>query len=128
MNQQSLWFIDDAITLVHDAEGGIVYHPARLPPATADQWLATLRALGVGLADLRRIVLEQALWVGGGGLVLAVAVGALLLALADAAAVPVAVDAGGAALVAALVLLVALGSGLLAMRSLRRADPITLLR
>ena len=58
MNQQSLWFIDDAITLVHDAEGGIVYHPARLPPATADQWLATLRAL-VSWRSLRRPMYER---------------------------------------------------------------------
>lgn len=58
MNQQSLWFIDDAITLVRDAEGGIVYHPARLPPATADQWLATLRAL-VSWRSLRRPMYER---------------------------------------------------------------------
>ena len=58
MNKQLLWFIDDAITLVHDAEGGIVYHPARLPPATADQWLATLRAL-VSWRSLRRPMYER---------------------------------------------------------------------
>jgi len=58
MNKQLLWFIDDAITLAHDAEGGIVYHPARLPPATADQWLATLRAL-VSWRSLRRPMYER---------------------------------------------------------------------
>ncbi len=58
MNQQSLWFIDDPITLVQDAEGGIVYHPARLPPATADQWLATLRA-HVPWRSLRRPMYER---------------------------------------------------------------------
>jgi putative ABC transport system permease protein len=89
---------------------------------------ATLRALGVSHGALRAVVLEQALWVGGGGLVLAAAIGAGLLALAAGAAVPIAIDPGGAALVAGLVLLVALGSGLAAMRSLRRADPIELLR
>jgi len=89
---------------------------------------ATLRALGVGFPALRRIVLEQALWVGGGGLLIAAVVGSLLLAAAAWAAVPVAVDLRGAGLVALLVLLVATGSGLAAMRSLRHADPIELLR
>jgi putative ABC transport system permease protein len=89
---------------------------------------ATLRALGVSHAALRRVVLEQALWVGCGGLVLAAGIGAVLLAIAAAAAVPVAIDLPGAVVVGALVLLVALGSGLAAMRTLRRADPIELLR
>jgi len=52
----------------------------------------------------------------------------VLLAIAAAAAVPVAIDLPGAVVVGALVLLVALGSGLAAMRTLRRADPIELLR
>jgi len=89
---------------------------------------ATLRALGVGFADLRRIVLEQALWVGGGGLAIAVIVGTALLAVASWADVPVAIDLRGAVLVGLLVQGVALGSGLAAMRSLRHADPIELLR
>ena len=66
MNKQLLWFIDDAITLVHDAEGGIVYHPARLPPATADQWLATLRAL-VSWRSLRRPMYERVVDAAPGG-------------------------------------------------------------
>lgn len=89
---------------------------------------ATLRALGVGANDLRRIVLEQAMWVGGGGLAIALLVGSALLAAANWADVPVAMDLRGATLVGLLVLGVALGSGLAAMRSLRHADPIALLR
>ncbi|MBN8742024.1 MAG: ABC transporter permease [Lysobacterales bacterium 69-70] len=89
---------------------------------------ATLRALGVSQAALRRVVLEQALWVGCGGLLLAAGIGAVLLAIAAAAAVPVAIDVLGAVVVGLLVLLVAIGSGLAAMRSLRQADPIVLLR
>jgi putative ABC transport system permease protein len=89
---------------------------------------ATLRALGVSFADLRRIVLEQALWVGGSGLAIAVVVGSLLLAAAHWADVPIAIDLPGAVLVGLLVLGVALGSGLAAVRSLRHAEPIVLLR
>jgi putative ABC transport system permease protein len=82
----------------------------------------------VGANDLRRIVLEQAMWVGGGGLAIALVVGTALLAAASWADVPVAMDLRGATLVGLMVLGVALGSGLAAMRSLRHADPIALLR
>lgn len=89
---------------------------------------ATLNALGVGVRALRSVVLEQALWVGAIGLLGAAALGGLLLALARIEDVPMVLNAG--ATLASLLLMMGLAavSGLAAMRSLRYADPATLLR
>lgn len=89
---------------------------------------ATLNALGVGVGALRKVVLEQAFWVGAIGLIGAVALGALLLLAARSQDVPVAL--GPVAAVACIVLILgqAAVSGMAAMRSLRRIDPATLLR
>lgn len=89
---------------------------------------ATLNALGVGVGNLRWVVLEQAFWVGAFGLVGAVLFGALLLWLAQSQNVPVALNVPVSALCVLLVLGLAAVSGLFALRSLRRADPASLLR
>jgi putative ABC transport system permease protein len=89
---------------------------------------ATLNALGASVAALSRVVLEQALWVGLLGVALAAAASSALLTLAARHDVPVAMSwpvAGGCGL---LVGLLALLSGLLAVRGLLRADPVLLLR
>jgi putative ABC transport system permease protein len=89
---------------------------------------ATLNALGVGIAELRWVVLEQAFWVGVAGLVGAIVLGGLLLLLARIEDVPVVLDYS----VSVVCMLVALGvaaiSGLSAVQKLHRADPATLLR
>ncbi|TBR40037.1 MULTISPECIES: ABC transporter permease [Dyella] len=89
---------------------------------------ATLNALGVGVGALRKVVMEQAFWVGAIGLAGSMVLGILFLAIARSRSVPVALDP----IVAAACLLLGMGlaivSGLAAMRSLRRADPATLLR
>jgi putative ABC transport system permease protein len=89
---------------------------------------ATLNALGVGVGALRKVVMEQAFWVGAIGLAGSVLLGAILLVLANSRSVPVAI--GPFAVLACLVLSMGLAvvSGLAAMRSLRRADPASLLR
>lgn len=89
---------------------------------------ATLNALGVSRGALSRVVIEQACWIGGLGFVVAVCASALLLTVATAYRVPVAMN-GTAVLACALLLVVlALLSGLGAVRSLLRADPAALLR
>jgi len=89
---------------------------------------AMLNALGVGLSNLRWVVLEQALWVGAAGLMGAAILGALLLLIAQSQDVPVVFNA----FVSLACILVALGvtgvSGLAAVRSLRHAEPAMLLR
>ncbi|HXD38310.1 MAG TPA: ABC transporter permease [Rhodanobacter sp.] len=89
---------------------------------------ATLNALGVGVGALRKVVLEQAFWVGFLGLLGASALGIVLLLLARSQDVPVVLNAPAALACIALVMGLAAVSGLAAMRSLRRADPATLLR
>lgn len=89
---------------------------------------ATLNALGVGVAALRRVVLEQAFWVGALGLLGAGLLGIVLLLLARSQNVPVVLNLPAALACIVLVLGLAAVSGLAAMRSLRRADPATLLR
>lgn len=89
---------------------------------------ATLNALGVGVRALRWVVLEQAFWVGSLGLASTAVLGGLLLALARSQDVPVVLSASIALVCAAVIMALAAVSGLAAMRSLRRADPATLLR
>jgi putative ABC transport system permease protein len=89
---------------------------------------ATLNALGVGVPALRRVVLEQAFWVGALGLLGAAVLGSVLLVLAHSQDVPVILNVPVTLACVALVMGLAAVSGLAAMRSLRRADPATLLR
>lgn len=89
---------------------------------------ATLNALGVGVGALRKVVLEQAFWVGALGLVGATVLGVLLLLGARAEDVPVTLGPLAALACIVLVMGQAAVSGMAAMRSMRRIDPATLLR
>lgn len=89
---------------------------------------ATLHALGVGFAQLRHVVLKQAAWVGAFGLVVGGIATLLVVFLAHRRDVPVQLDLTTAAICAALVMGIALLSGLAAVRTLRHADPALLLR
>jgi putative ABC transport system permease protein len=89
---------------------------------------ATLNALGVGVSALRRVVLEQAFWVGALGLLGASLLGVALLMLARSQDVPVVLNVPAALACIILVMGLAAVSGLAAMRSLHRVDPATLLR
>lgn len=89
---------------------------------------ATLNALGVGINALRRVVLEQAFWVGAIGLAGATLLGTLLIVLARAQDVPVVVDLPVTLACVLLVMALAMVSGLVALNSLNRVDPATLLR
>ncbi|RAP57473.1 ABC transporter permease [Oleiagrimonas sp. MCCC 1A03011] len=89
---------------------------------------ATLNALGVGVRALRWVILEEALWVGALGLAGAAILGSLLILLARREDVPVVLNLPVTLACVFLVLALAVVSGLGSMRSLRRADPATLLR
>jgi putative ABC transport system permease protein len=88
---------------------------------------ATLRALGVPLAALRAVVLEQSFWIGLAGIGVTTVAAALLLSTA-ATVVAVAVPWWAAAATAAFTLLVSLGSGLLSLGPLLKTEPAELLR
>lgn len=51
-------FVDEALALACDAEGGIVYHPARVPPGLAAGWLEALLR-GLPWRSLRRPMYER---------------------------------------------------------------------
>ncbi|MDB5846931.1 MAG: transporter permease [Rhodoferax sp.] len=89
---------------------------------------AMLNALGASLLSLSRVVLEQACWIGGLGLVLGGLTSGLLLWLAAQYDVPVDMNLPVALGCAALVASLALASGLVAIRGLLRAEPAMLLR
>jgi putative ABC transport system permease protein len=89
---------------------------------------ATLNALGVGIAPMRWVVLEQAFWVGAVGVVLATSSGLVIIALARWRDVPVAFDRTVWVSCGVVVMALAMLSGIVALRSLRRADPAELLR
>lgn len=89
---------------------------------------AMLNALGASLLSLSRVVLEQACWIGGLGLVVGGLTSGVLLRLASWYDVPVDMNPMVAAGCAALVVSLALASGLFAVRGLARAEPAMLLR
>lgn len=89
---------------------------------------ATLHALGVGVRALRRVVLEQAAWVGAFGIVAGGLATVFVVVLAQRRDVPAQLSPLVVLVCAALVMGIALLSGLAALRTLRRADPASLLR
>ena len=89
---------------------------------------ATLNALGVGRSSLRKVVMEQAFWVGALGLLCSVVIGAVLLMIARSRSVPMEMRPLTAVACLTLSMALAIVSGLASVRSLRRADPASLLR
>lgn len=89
---------------------------------------ATLNALGVGVNALRKVVMEQAFWVGTLGLLGSSVLAGLLFVLAGHYNVPVELSPVAALACLFLSMILALVSGLAAIRTLRHADPASLLR
>jgi putative ABC transport system permease protein len=89
---------------------------------------ATLNALGAGMNALRRVVLTQAAWIGGLGMILGGILSTALLIAAEQSDVPVAMTPLVASVCVGLVFGLALVSGLIAMSGLLRADPAILMR
>ncbi|MBU4432972.1 MAG: ABC transporter permease [Alphaproteobacteria bacterium] len=88
---------------------------------------AALRALGFTVGALRAIVLAQTAWIAAAGVVLAGVLTGLLVALARLKATPLVLTPIMAVLAMGLVVAVALGSGLWALRRVAQADPAALL-
>lgn len=89
---------------------------------------AALRALGVSLRSLRGIVLEQSFWIGLVGLCITAAGTTAVWGIAYANHVAFAAPAWAIVTTVVLIMAIAGGSGLLALRALSRAEPATLLR
>lgn len=89
---------------------------------------AAMRALGVARSSLRAIVIEQALWVGVIGLAVTGALTLLIGALADHWRIAMAFPWWMLGGVATVMMVIAVLSGLLALRPLMSAEPASLLR
>ena len=89
---------------------------------------ASLRALGVSMGSLRRVVMELSLWVGIAGLVLTVLLTALVWLLASQFNVPLDFPLFIDIPVAIALPVVAILSGVLSLRILSRTQPADLLR
>ncbi len=89
---------------------------------------AMLNALGAGLAALRRVILEQAFWVGTIGIVIGALVSLALALLASSQDVPITFDLFAAIACGLLVMTIALISGLLAVGAINELEPANLLR
>jgi len=89
---------------------------------------AMLNALGAGLSALRRVILEQAFWVGMVGVAIGSALSIAIMLLAAGQDVPIVFNAIAASSCALLVMSIALVSGLLAAGVINHLEPANLLR
>lgn len=89
---------------------------------------ASLRALGVSMGSLRRIVMELSFWVGVVGVGAAILLTWLVSLLAAANAVIIALPPILLIVVGGGLILIAMGSGLLSMGILKKSQPADLLR
>jgi len=89
---------------------------------------ASLRALGVGMGSLRRIVMELSFWVGCVGVIAAIGLTMAVQALAMAGAVIIALPVGLLVFVGGGLILIAMLSGLLSLGILKNSQPADLLR
>lgn len=89
---------------------------------------AAMRALGVSQTALRKVVLEQAFWIGVVGLMITALLTAGVAFLAQSAAIAMKFPIWLMVGTSATVLMIAMGSGWYALGALFRADPATLLR
>ncbi|WP_125255725.1 ABC transporter permease [Brevundimonas fluminis] len=89
---------------------------------------ASLRALGVGMGSLRRIIMELSFWVGIVGVLAAVLLTWLVSILALAGAVIIAITPGMLIVVGGGLILIAMLSGMLSLGVLKNSQPADLLR
>lgn len=89
---------------------------------------ASLRALGVGMPSLRRIVVELSFWVGCVGVVAAIGLTWLVKLLAAANAIIIGLPIGLLLFVGIGLILIAVGSGMLSLGVLKNSQPADLLR
>ena len=89
---------------------------------------ASLRALGVGMGSLRRIVVELSFWVGVVGVIAAIGLTWLVSLLAKMGAVVIALPLSLLLVVGAGLIAIAMVSGLLSLGILKNSQPADLLR
>jgi putative ABC transport system permease protein len=90
--------------------------------------LASLRALGVSMPSLQRIVIEISFWVGVAGLAVTAVMMALISVLAKFGGVPMGFRLSWVIISAILLLVIALASGFFSLGVLKKSQPADLLR
>ena len=89
---------------------------------------ASLRALGISLGSLRLIVIELSAWVGLVGLIVAIGLTWLASLASAGVGLPLSLHATQVAEVCALLMVISVGSGAMAMGIPKQSDPADLLR
>ncbi len=89
---------------------------------------ATLRALGVSIWSLSKVILEQSLWIGLTGWVLISILTLLIIACLRYFYVPFILPNIGIVIIYSLIMLITFMSGGMTIRYLKRVEPFTLLR
>ena len=89
---------------------------------------ASLRALGIAMGSLRLIVMELSFWVGIAGLIAALVLTGLIGAWAAAIGLPLVIRPPTALFVCAMMMVIAVVSGAMAMGILKKSQPADLLR
>jgi putative ABC transport system permease protein len=89
---------------------------------------ASLRALGVSMGSLRRVVMELSLWVGFFGIIISGALMAGIATLAAANAVPMGFELSNLIQTGFFLLLIAIFSGAMTLGALKKGDPADLLK
>ncbi len=89
---------------------------------------ASLRALGVSLGSLRKVVMELSLWVGVFGVAISGALMAGIASLAAANNVPMGFDIPTLAQTGFFLLMIAIVSGAMTLGALKKGDPADLLK
>jgi putative ABC transport system permease protein len=89
---------------------------------------ASLRALGVSIGSLRKVVMELSLWVGVFGVILSAITMAGIMALAGANNVPMGYDVGTLTQTGFFLLAIAIVSGAMTLGALKKGDPADLLK
>jgi putative ABC transport system permease protein len=89
---------------------------------------ASLRALGIGMISLRRIVMELSFWVGIAGLFAALLLTGVIAAAAASIGLPLVIRPPITVFVCAMMMVIAIISGAMAMGILKKSQPADLLR
>jgi putative ABC transport system permease protein len=89
---------------------------------------ASLRALGISMGSLRWIVMELSFWAGVAGIAAALLITWLAVLAAGGAGLPLVIRPQPAAMVCAMLMVISVASGALAMGVLKHSQPADLLR
>jgi putative ABC transport system permease protein len=136
MNSQLFWMIEagSGITFLFSTfialvvGLGITSQTLRGAVLASIREYAALRALGASVAQLRLVILEQSFWIGIAGLGFTAIFTILVSWICKANAIAIHFPLWSIAAVAVFLMVVALLSGLIALRALYRSEPAELLR